>query len=142
MDWRLNHLLRGLKISASIGESKGDNLIAGLPLDSVNPRKTVLALKYDAPSTKYGVEALLTNTAAKNRVSTATFFKPASSNVIDMFAYWQPLSALQVNVGILNATNKKYWQWSDVRGVSVTSAVLDRFSQPGRNISVSAKLTF
>ncbi len=141
-DWRLDDLLRGLKLIASLGESKGDNLVTGLPLDSVDPRKTVVGLKYDAPSKVYGLEAILTNTAAKTRVSSATFFKPASSNVLDLFANWQPLASLQFNLGVYNATNKKYWQWSDVRGVSATSLVLDRFTQPGRNVSISAKYIF
>lgn len=141
-DWRLDDMLKGLKLIVSVGETKGDNLVTGLPLDSVDPRKTVAGLKYDAPSKEYGLEAILTNTAAKNRVSSVTQFKPASSNVIDLFAHWQPMSSIALNIGIYNATDKKYWQWSDVRGISATSVVLDRFTQAGRNISISAKYIF
>jgi hemoglobin/transferrin/lactoferrin receptor protein len=141
-NWRLDDLMRGLKLIASVGETKGDNLVSGLPLDSVDPRKTVVGLKYDAPSTAYGLEAILTNNAAKTRTSTATIFKPESSTVIDLFAYWQPLSSIRLNVGVFNVTNKKYWQWSDVRGIAATSVVLDRFTQPGRNVSISAQFIF
>jgi hemoglobin/transferrin/lactoferrin receptor protein len=62
--------------------------------------------------------------------------------VVDLLAYWNPLTNLQLNAGLFNVTDRKYWHWSDVRGVAASIAVLDRFTQPGRNLSVSVKLTF
>ena len=142
LSWRLDDVVKGLTFIASVGQTKGDNLVANTPLDSVDPRKTVMGLKYDAPSTLFGVEGLLTNAAAKTRVSSPAFFQPASSNVVDVLAYWRPLPQLQFNVGVFNLSDKKYWQWSDVRGIAATSLVLDRFTQPGRNVSLSAKYVF
>jgi hemoglobin/transferrin/lactoferrin receptor protein len=142
LSWRLDDVVKGLTFIASVGQTKGDNLVANTPLDSVDPRKTVMGLKYDAPSRLFGVEGLLTNAAAKTRVSSPTFFQPASSNVVDVLAYWRPLPQLQFNVGVFNLSDKKYWQWSDVRGIAAISLVLDRFTQPGRNVSLSAKYVF
>ena len=140
--WRLDAVLKGLALIASTGESKGDNLIDNTPLDSVDPRKTVVGLKYDAPSKTFGLEGILTNHAAKTRVASTTQFMTPAANVVDLLAYWNPLTNLQLNAGLFNVTDRKYWQWSDVRGVAASSTVLDRFTQPGRNLSVSVKLTF
>jgi len=49
-----------------------------------------------------------------------------------------------VNGGLYNLTDKKYWNWDDVRSydgvgeAGVTSpANLDRLTQPGRNFAIN-----
>ena len=51
---------------------------------------------------------------------------------------------LRLNVGLYNLTDKKYWNWSDVRGVTAAAerAAIDAYSQPGRNVRVSMVLDF
>jgi hemoglobin/transferrin/lactoferrin receptor protein len=44
--------------------------------------------------------------------------------------------------GVFNLTDKKYWEWSDVRGVAPTSLVLDRYTRPGINAGASFSLQF
>lgn len=138
----LDALLRGTSVTASAGQSTGDNQTAGLPLDSVDPRKVVVGVRYDAPSRTFGGELLATSVAAKGRVSTPTQFLPQGYTLLDAFLYWNPVRALEINVGVYNLTDKKVWQWGDVRGLAAISTSLDRFTQPGRNISIAAKLVF
>ena len=44
--------------------------------------------------------------------------------------------------GNFNVFDKKYAWWSDVRGLAASSATLDAYTQPGRNLSVSLTGTF
>ena len=45
-----------------------------------------------------------------------------------------------LRAGIFNITDKKYFWWSDVRGLNSTSVVRDAYSQPGRNAGLSFSL--
>lgn len=36
----------------------------------------------------------------------------------------------------------KYWLWSDVRGLTNLAAGFDRYTQPGRNASLTVKIVF
>ncbi len=142
LNWQLANVAQGLKLNISVGESKGDNLIDNTPLDSISPRRSVIGLQFDAPSKAYGVEAILTHYAAKTRVASATQYQPSAAAVMDVFAYWNPTKWLQLNASIANLADKKYWLWSDVRGLSSTSAVLDRTTQASRNASFAIKFTY
>ncbi len=44
--------------------------------------------------------------------------------------------------GVFNLTDETYWWWSDVQGLTATSAVRDLFTQPGRNYAVSLTVDF
>ena len=43
---------------------------------------------------------------------------------------------------MFNVTDKKYWRWSDVRGIESASPVLDAYTAPGRNVQLSARYEF
>jgi hemoglobin/transferrin/lactoferrin receptor protein len=75
---------------------------------------------------------------------TSTQFKTPGYGVLDLAGFYKVTDDVTVNAGWYNLTNKKYWQWDDVRGydsvgeASVTQpANLDRLTQPGRNFSVN-----
>jgi hemoglobin/transferrin/lactoferrin receptor protein len=139
---QLDSLVKGLSANLSMGETKGDNLVANAPLDSVDPRKTVVGARYDAPSRAFGMELIAINVAAKTRTATATQFRPAGYTLLDANLYWTPVRHVELVLGVNNLTDKKVWQWSDVRGLAATSTILDRFTQPGRNVAASVKLVF
>ena len=48
----------------------------------------------------------------------------------------------QLKFGVFNLTDKKYWEWSDVRGIAPTSIALDRYTRPGINAGVTLTLQF
>jgi hemoglobin/transferrin/lactoferrin receptor protein len=50
---------------------------------------------------------------------------------------------LKLRAGLFNLTNETYALWSDVRGLRTQDAgILDAFTRPGRNLSVSASYRF
>lgn len=47
-----------------------------------------------------------------------------------------------VNLGVFNLTDKKYWEWADVLGLSPSGTVLDRYTRPGLNVGASVAIEF
>ena len=47
-----------------------------------------------------------------------------------------------MTAGVFNLFDRKYWLWSDVRGLVNPGASIDRYTQPGRNFGIQAKLAF
>ena len=141
----------GLYTQGSLSYLYGRNDDSGEPLNSINPLTGVFGLGYDQD--KYGALLSWTLVKRKDRVDstmfntpdgTSTQFKTPGYGVLDLAGFYKVTDDVTVNAGLYNLTNKKYWQWDDVRGydsvgeASVTQpANLDRLTQPGRNFSVN-----
>ena len=117
------------------------------PLDSIDPVKVVAGLGWRETEGRYGGQLIVTHSEGKaqDRAGGAcglTCFTPSAFTILDATAYWKVTSAVTLRGGVFNITDKKYWWWSDVRGLSQTSNVLDAYTQPGRNVAVSLTATF
>lgn len=123
--------------------ARGDDLTRNVPLNSVDPAKVVAGVAYDHGD-RAGGELHLTYGAKKTRIDTtagALFATPAYT-VADLTGYLRLGKHLLVNAGIFNLTDRKYWLWSDVRGVLNPGATIDRYTQPGRNYGIHVKASF
>ncbi|MGI9280457.1 MAG: TonB-dependent hemoglobin/transferrin/lactoferrin family receptor [Endozoicomonas sp.] len=122
------------------------------PLNSVAPLTAVIGIGYDAPSEKWGGELMWTLVADKDKGDISQ--NDTSSNetepngdqfaapgygIVDLTSYYKPIKDVTLTAGIFNIADKKYWQWDDVRGLSSTYQGLNRYTQSGRNFSVSVK---
>jgi hemoglobin/transferrin/lactoferrin receptor protein len=141
----------GLYTQGSMAYLYGRNDDSGQPLNSVNPLTGVFGLGYDQD--KYGALLSWTLVKRKDRVDstmfktpdgTSTQFKTPGYGVLDLAGFYKVTDDVTVNAGLYNLTDKKYWQWDDVRGydsvgeASVTQpANLDRLTQPGRNFAIN-----
>ena len=135
-------------IQGGFGLTKGKDELTGLPLNSVNPSKAVVGTTFTQEQWSVGVNAV--HTAAKkvgdingaSLVAPSAPFAPAAFTAVDLFASWKPLPQLTLRAAILNVSDQKYWFWSDVRGLSAQSIVLDAYAQPRRSASVSVRYEF
>ncbi len=141
----------GLYTQGSVAYLRGRDDDSGEPLNSVNPLTGVFGLGYDQDT--YGGLLSWTLVKRKTRVDntsfntpdgTSTQFKTPGYGVLDLAGFYKVTDDLTLNAGLYNLTDKKYWQWDDVRGydnvgeASVTQpANLDRLTQPGRNFSIN-----
>ncbi|MHC8306975.1 TonB-dependent receptor [Pseudomonas sp. PB3P13] len=141
----------GLYTQGSVAYLQGRNDDNGEPLNSINPLTGVFGLGYDQDT--YGGLLSWTLVKRKTRVDSSSFntpdgtstqFKTPGYGVLDLAGFYKVTDDLTLNAGLYNLTDKKYWQWDDVRGydnvgeASVTQpANLDRLTQPGRNFSVN-----
>ncbi|VVM50095.1 Hemin receptor [Pseudomonas fluorescens] len=141
----------GLYTQGSVAYLYGRNDDNGQPLNSVNPLTGVFGLGYDQDN--YGALLSWTLVKRKTRVDSSNFktpdgtstqFKTPGYGVLDLAGFYKVTDDVTINAGLYNLTDKKYWQWDDVRGydsvgeASVTQpANLDRLTQPGRNFAVN-----
>lgn len=128
------------QLGSSLAWAQGDNKTTGQPQDTVDPLKWVLNLGYRGE--QWGVSGYLTAVARKSRVSDPSYFRPGGYQVLDLSGYWQLSKAARVTVGVNNLFDRRYWQWSDMRGQLASDPALPRYTQPGRNLSASFEYRF
>lgn len=127
-----------------------DQAGARLPLDTIDPFNLIAGVGYRAPSGRFGGELILTHNGRKEareleRAADGTdlFVRPAASTILDLTAFYAVTDRLKLRAGLFNLTNETFALWSDVRGLRTQDAgILDAFTRPGRNLSVSASFRF
>lgn len=140
----------GLTGRFAIAYAKGDEKISGgsdIPLASIDPLSLVLGLGYRAPDGSFGGELIMTHHARKELSRTTgacsdECYRPGAFSVLDATAFWRISEAFTLRAGIFNITDETYSYWSDVRGLSASSAVTDAYTRPGRNASASLSFRF
>lgn len=135
---------RGFSLNLAAAYARGTSVLAGVkaPLDTIDPFKLVAGLSWRDPDGRFGGQLIVTHSAGKasdraGGACGATCFTPPAFTILDATAYWNMTRAATLRAGVFNITDEKYWWWSDVRGLSRTSTVLDAYTQPGRNVGLS-----
>ena len=124
--------------------ARGDDRSKGVPLNSVDPAKIVAGIAWEPPGAGWGGELHVAHAARKSRIdaSAGTLFATPAWTVADLTAFAKLGPHASVQAGVFNLFDRKYWLWSDVRGVPNPGATIDRYTQPGRNAAVRVKLEF
>ena len=144
---------QGLYTQGSVAYAYGRNEDTGEPINSVNPLKGVFGLGYEQET--YGALVSWTLVKKQDRVDKNTFFSPDGDQkkapfktpgfgIVDLTGFYKVTNDVTVNGGLYNVTDKKYWNWDDVRSfdsigeAGVTApANIDRLTQPGRNFAIN-----
>ncbi len=143
-EYRFSPEPHGFSLLASLGWTVGDDLRANQPLESVDPFRAVVGLRYRAPENQWGAE-LITSFVADPRLRSdrpVGSYTPSGYTVLDLVGYYNITPLLNLNVGVFNLLNSQYFLYSDVRPLlnSPQPADISRFAQPG--ISLRAGLTW
>ena len=130
---------------AAYGQARGTDRTTGQPLNSVNPAKLVLGVDHQVGDWKFG--ATVNHTAAKDAddidfSSTSNQFATPAWTTLDLSASWQIRPGLKLSGAIRNLTDKKYWEWTNVRGIAANSTVLDAYTAPGRSFALALVADF
>ena len=135
----------GLYATLALSYAKGDVIDPDgvrSPLESIDPLKLVAGVGYRAPDGRFGGQLVMTHAARKEASRTTSGYRPDSFTILDATAFVRVLDALTLRAGVFNILDKKYSWWSDARGLAATSTVIDAYTQPGRNASVSLSFRF
>jgi hemoglobin/transferrin/lactoferrin receptor protein len=134
----------GFSLNLAGAYARGTSTSAGVkaPLDSIDPVKVVAGLAWREAEGQFGGQIILTHSQGKSQgraggTCGTTCFTPKAFTILDATGYWNINKTATVRAGIFNITNQKYWWWSDVRGLTQSSTVLDAYTQPGRNAGIS-----
>ena len=137
-------LAPGWTARAGAAWSRGDDRSKRVPLNTVEPAKFVAGLAWEPVRRGWGGELLATHALAKARIdeSAGKIAPSPAYTVADITAFARIGAHVTVHAGVFNLTDRKYWLWSDLRGLANLAAGFDRYTQPGRNAAVSVKVRF
>lgn len=140
----------------SYGQTRGTNDVTGLPLNSIDPARLAVGLIYTTARWDIGLDVI--HSSAKDasdldstyipKSTTQLQFVTPSATTLDLHTQWRPRKGLRLNLAVINLTDRKYWNWSDVQGVAsnatklVPDVVVDAYTQPGRHINLSMVVDF
>ncbi|KAM3104984.1 TonB-dependent hemoglobin/transferrin/lactoferrin family receptor [Phormidesmis sp. 146-33] len=153
-EYRFSPRSDGFSLFRALAYAVGNNLESNQPLNSIDPFKAVVGLRYRSPADRWGAELVTTLVAAKDRIdetggtgipsstTVTNLFEPSGYTTLDFLAFYNFNPNVTLNVGVFNLLNQKYFQWSDVRGVSVNDRSLDLYTQPGINVAASLTIRF
>lgn len=140
-EWAFNQLWSA---SAAFAHARGDVKENGIetPLDSIDPDKLVLGLRYDKTG-QYGAQLMVTAVERKKRnPDPMLYYNTEGFEIVDLTGYYQFNKNFSVNGGVFNIFDRKYLLWADVRDLSPDYGQINAYTQPGRNASVSFKYQF
>ena len=142
---------QGLYTRGSVAYAHGRNEDTGQPINSVNPLTAVMGLGYEQQN--YGALVSWTLVKSKDQVDDTSYFAPDGTSkqfkspgygVLDLTGFYKVTKDVTVNAGLYNLTDKKYWNWDDVRGYDsvgeagvLNPANMERLTAPGRNFSIN-----
>lgn len=155
-EYRFRDVLGGtLSIPAAFGMSKGKDHTTGKGINTIQPARLNLGLRYAQADWSVRLDAThrwakktsdVAPTAGRGQTTNPNPFIPPASTTLDLSAQWTLKryagGDIRLNAAIHNLTNKKYWRWNDVRGVAADSRAIDAYSQPGRSFSASLVARF
>lgn len=124
--------------------ANGENRENGQALNSVGPGQAVIGASWYAPNQKQQIRLQSTFTEGwdDRDESSGDLFKPAGHAVFDLYLTQQLGRRTTIRAGLLNLTDRVYWNWSDVRGLSPTDPVLPYLAQAGRSLSFSVNMNW
>ena len=139
-----SNAMTGWSLRGAASYARGDDLTDDVPLNSVDPLRATLGVAYEHDA--WGVELAGTFARRKDRVADpappARYYRPDGYAVADLLAHWSFAPGAKLNVGVFNLFDATYTDWADVTGVTVPTLAanafrLDRYTRPGRNVSMS-----
>ncbi len=144
--------LTGWSLNGSFAWAVGDNLTEGKPLLSIEPLTAVLGLHYDDPSQVWGARLIATLVADPRDPQREVVrpnpnappqipFVPSGYTVVDLLGYYNLDDNWQLNFGVFNLFDEKYFLYSETRTLFVGPEV-ERRAQPGRHVALSFSSRF
>lgn len=132
-------------VRAAYGQTKGTDTALNRPLNSVNPAKLVLGV--DQQLGDWSLGAALAHSLKKKAsdidyTGAANQFATPAYTTLDLRASWRVTRSTRLSAAVHNVTDRKYWEWTNVRSIAANSPVLDAYTAPGRSFSVALVTDF
>jgi hemoglobin/transferrin/lactoferrin receptor protein len=136
--------LPGLSGSLSVAWTRGEDVVRDLPINTIDPARGTIGLRYAAPSSRWMAQLALTAVDGVDRVddSRSPLYQPSGFMTIDLTGQWRISDRWRLNAGIFNLADRSYYEWADVRGRIPDDPLLELFRQPGRNVSLTLTAMF
>ena len=147
MLWRLPspaHHVGGWQLRGALAWSQGDDLRRDQPLNSIEPPRATLGLRFEPENGLWGMEAAVTGVRRTTRIDHGAddLFAPPGHARFDLYAWAEPWHGVRINAGLLNLGDRRYWDWSSVRGLGAQDADLGFHTRPGRSVAVNVAIAW
>ena len=121
----------------------------GSPLSSIDPDQSMIGFKHTSMDGKLSAnlfinlvdESFNDFTTGCGRGGGACVTLP-DREIFDLYTSYKFNENVELNVAFKNLSDQKFWDWSTVNGFAVDQANLELWLEPGRNTSVSLKVSF
>lgn len=129
----------GWQLRAAMAWAQGDDLRRDRPLNTVDPPKVTLGLRYEAGSGRWGLEGAMVAVRGQDRLDHGSdrLFEPPGYARYDLYAWAEPRPGIRINAGLLNLADRRYWSWGGVRGLAASEDNLGFYTRPGRSAAVN-----
>ncbi|WP_052879571.1 TonB-dependent hemoglobin/transferrin/lactoferrin family receptor [Vibrio coralliirubri] len=125
----------------AVAYADGEDKSTGKSIDSVAPLTSTIGLGIERDN--FGSALNVKMVASKDDWNSDDNVDVSGYTVVDLTAYYRPITDLTLRAGLFNALDKKYWLYSDMSGSAHDSQFnTDIKSQPGRNWGLSANYEF
>ena len=137
------------QLRGALAWSQGDDLRRAVPLNTIDPARLTVGLRFDADSSLWGAELATVAVRGKTRIDhgATELFAPPGYARFDVYAWFEPWHGARINVGLFNLGNRRYWEWAavrgleaDVRNLGANDESIGFYTSPGRNVSASLHL--
>ncbi len=139
LPWTDPALPGGWQLRGAVAWSRGDDTRRDQPLNSVDPPRATLGLRYEPGSGRWGVEGAMVAVRGQDRIdhSVDQWFEPPGYARFDLYAWAEPWPGVRINAGLLNLADRRYWTWSAVRGLPADEDNIGFHTRPGRSAAVN-----
>ncbi len=129
-------------LSSSLAWAKGYNDTDHTALDSVDPLRVINSLAYQQDRWGSSLKWTVSAKKAAGDVSNSAYFRTPGYGVLDLSGWYRLNKQTTIRLAVNNLTNKKYWNWSDVKTLQSSAYPMDRFTQSGRYVTASIETSF
>ena len=130
---------RPLTVDVSAYYARGENRDGSAPINSVGPPQAIVGVAWRSANERrqLRLKATLTDDWSKRDESGGELFKPPGYAVFDLFLFQQLGNHASMRAGLHHLTDRTYWRWADVRGLSPNDPTLPYLARAWRSVSLS-----
>jgi hemoglobin/transferrin/lactoferrin receptor protein len=127
-----------LGVDGAFYAARGENRDNGEALNSVGPAQAVLGINWQSADARRQLRLAVTLTDAwTERDETAgELFEPPGSGIVDLLVSQAIGGRGVLRAGLMNVTDRTWWQWTSVSGLPPDDPLLPTLAEPGRNLSI------
>ncbi|NYZ62480.1 TonB-dependent hemoglobin/transferrin/lactoferrin family receptor [Luteimonas sp. SJ-16] len=136
-------ILAGWSLRGAAAWSRGENRASGEALESIDPLTATLGVAFERA--RWGAELAGRFAGRRDRLpdsSAGASFESPGYALLDLYAHWAFAPGTRLDAGVFNLADRKVWRAGAVPLIAAGSATRDRYTAPGRNVSLSLAIDF
>lgn len=133
----INARLNDFYLEGAFAFAEGEDA-QGVPVETIDPMNAVLGLRWAPASLPVASELIWTWVDGKDVEDIATERLPTERyNLVDLLVHYDLNDTWTLDAGVFNLFDERYIRWADTVGIEDDAP--GRFTQPGRNFSVTVR---